>query len=106
MMKDKLMAEKPNSLQAVLERKKTEQEPKPIVDARPKERPEGKSTPRKKENKPSRGGTTLIGGHFPPRVARQLGIIAAEEGATKQALLTEALDMLFVKKGKARIAEL
>ena len=100
------MAEKPNSLQAVLERKKTEQEPKPIVDARPKERPEGKSTPTKKENKPSRGGTTLIGGHFAPQVARQLGIIAAEEGTTKQALLTEALDMLFVKKGKARIAEL
>ncbi len=100
------MVEKPNSLQAVLERKKTEQEPKPIVAARPKERLERKSSPRKKENKPIRGATTLIGGHFPPQVARQLGIIAAEEGTTKQALLTEALDMLFVKKGKTRIVEL
>ena len=48
----------------------------------------------------------LIGGHFPPPVARQLAIIAAEEGTTKQGLLAEALDLLFVKKGKSRISEL
>ncbi len=96
------MTKKPNSLQAVLERKSTEAAadpvpPKPVAnDAKARERPA----------KTGRGPTTLIGGHFAPEVARQLGIIAAEEGTTKQALLTEALDMLFVKKGKARISQL
>lgn len=47
--------------------------------------------------------TVLIGGHFAPEVKHQLRIIAAEEGTTSQALIAEALDLLFVKKGKARI---
>ena len=56
--------------------------------------------------KPRRKNTVLIGGHFPPSVAKQLGILAAEEGTTKQELLGEALDLLFVKKGKNRIREI
>ena len=52
-----------------------------------------------------RKNTVLIGGHFPPSVAKQLGILAAEEGTTKQELLGEALDLLFVKKGKSRIRD-
>jgi len=54
----------------------------------------------------SRINTRLIAGHFDPKVARQLRIIAAEEDRTIQALLEEALDLLFVKKGKAHIGEL
>jgi hypothetical protein len=45
----------------------------------------------------------LIGGHFPPEVQRQLRMIAAEEGTTNQALLAEALNLLFRKKGKDAI---
>lgn len=53
-----------------------------------------------------RANTVLIGGHFMPGVAKQLRILAAEEETTNQALLEQALDLLFVKKGKKRIAEL
>jgi hypothetical protein len=52
-----------------------------------------------------RQGTKLIGGHFPPEVSTQLRILAAEEGATVQSLLAEALEDLFVKKGKGRVAK-
>lgn len=54
----------------------------------------------------ARSRTVLVGGHFAPVVLKQLRIIAAEEGTTNQALLAEALDLLFVKKGKARIERL
>ena len=54
--------------------------------------------------RPGRVGTKLIGGHFEPAVARQLRLIAAEEDTTIQALLAEALDLLFVKKGKTRVS--
>ena len=101
------MDKRQNSLQAVLERKKLE----PAPEAEPERKPKRNAANDRKTNagnaaKPSREGTTLIGGHFGQPVARQLAIIAAEEGTTKQALLTEAMDMLFVKKGKARISEL
>lgn len=99
------MADKGNSLQAVLERKRTEEE-RSATGTVPPKRSIPKIRHRKAQTKRSREGTTLIGGHFPRDVGRQLAIIAAEEGATKQALLTEALDMLFTKKGKTRIAEL
>ena len=57
----------------------------------------------KAARKPSRDKTVLIGGHFPPEVQRQLRMIAAEEGTTNQALLAEALNLLFRKKGKDAI---
>lgn len=57
-----------------------------------------------KARRPGRAGTRLIGGHFPPEVARQLRMLAAEEDTTVQALLEEAIDLLFVKKGKAAIS--
>lgn len=53
--------------------------------------------------RPSRAGKRLIGGHFPPAIAKHLRILAAEEGTSVQALLEEALDLLFVKKGKGPI---
>ena len=52
---------------------------------------------------PSRQGKRLIGGHFPPDVAKNLKILAAEEDTSVQALLEEALKLLFVKKGKGRL---
>jgi len=54
-------------------------------------------------SRPSRSGKRLIGGHFPPNVAKHLKILAAEEGTSVQALLEEALDLLFVKKGRGHI---
>ena len=48
----------------------------------------------------------MVGGHFPPHVLRQLRMIAAEEDTTNQALIAEALDLLFLKKGKDKIGDL
>lgn len=58
----------------------------------------------KKKKKPAKEKTVLVGGHFQPDVLKQLRMIAAEEGTTNQALLAEALNLLFVKKGKSSIA--
>lgn len=80
-----------NSLQAVLE---AAREPEPVE--KPKPEPE-------KFYRPSRDGRRFLGGHFDPKVVRQMKMLAAEEDTTTQALLEEALDMLFVKKGRGRI---
>ncbi len=85
-----------NSLQVVLDRAKLA----PKTDTAPKP-PSNAGNGRAKAG--GRKGTKLIGGHFAPGVSTQLRIIAAEESTTVQALLAEALDDLFVKKGKARI---
>lgn len=53
---------------------------------------------------PAREGQTLVGGFFSPSVHRQLKILAAEQGKSQQALLGEALNMLFVKYAKPEIA--
>ncbi len=83
-----------NSLQAVLDRAKT----------KPAAAPSSPDNPNQTKIKiAGREGTKLIGGHFAPGVSTQLRIIAAEEGTTVQALLAEALDDLFIKKGKVRI---
>lgn len=86
-----------NTLQAMLDRAKaggdTSATPVPTVapiPARPAQA--------------GRQGTKLIGGHFAPEVSTQLRILAAEEGTTVQSLLGEALDDLFVKKGRGRVA--
>lgn len=95
------MTKKPeNALQAVLDRQAipapAESEPSASVA------PEEPASARR----PSREGKRLVGGHFTPDVARQLKLIAAEEGTSIQALLEEALDLLFVKKGKGHIGNL
>lgn len=87
---------KPNPLQAALDR--MERPAPPVTEVAPA--PPALPTP---ERKPSRTSTVLIGGHFPPAVKQQLRILAAEENTTSQALLEEALDLLFIKKGKAAI---
>lgn len=88
---------KGNTLQAMLDRAKvggdTSATPAPIVAPTPA-----------KPTQAGRQGTKLIGGHFAPEVSTQLRILAAEEGTTVQSLLGEALDDLFVKKGRGRVA--
>lgn len=88
---------KGNTLQAMLDRAKTGGDtpanPTPIV-----------APTSSKPAQVGRQGTKLIGGHFAPQVSTQLRILAAEEGTTVQSLLGEALDDLFVKKGKGRVA--
>ena len=91
------MMAKPNALQAVLDRAKaggdTPAAPGLVI-----------ATSAAKPSSSGRQGTKLIGGHFVPEVSTQLRIIAAEEGTTVQNLLAEALDDLFVKKGRGRVA--
>jgi hypothetical protein len=48
----------------------------------------------------------LVGGHFPPEVSRALKITAAEESTTVQALLAEAINGVFAKRGKPEIANI
>lgn len=89
---------KGNTLQAMLDRAKAGSDipaaaPTPISEAAPA-----------KPASSGRQGTKLIGGHFAPEVSTQLRILAAEEGTTVQSLLAEALDDLFVKKGRGRVA--
>ena len=57
-------------------------------------------------HRPSREDKRLVAGHFDPKVAKQLKLIAVEDDTTVQALLEEALDLLFAKKGRALISEL
>ena len=114
------MNQRANSLQAALAGAAAEPEPvKP--KASPKKRApagQGRAVAKKttkpatvadKEKKSSnnsryRDTTVMVGGHFPPDVLRQLRMIAAEEDTTNQALIAEALDLLFTKKGKQKIA--
>lgn len=96
-----------NSLKgAVLGRLANDDEPPPKKPKAIKTKPAKDSIEGKKAAKPSRANKVLIGGHFPPEVNKQLRLIAAEEGTTNQELLEEALNLLFVKKGKALIKDL
>lgn len=94
---------KTNSLQAVLSREALLQEPELKVQEA-KAKPEPETEPKsEKFYRPSREGRRFLGGHFDPKVVRQMKLLAVEEDTTTQALLEEALDMLFVKKGRGRI---
>jgi hypothetical protein len=53
---------------------------------------------------PSREGKKAVTGFFDPAVSRQLKQIALEEDSNIQALLREALNDLFTKRGKSPIA--
>jgi hypothetical protein len=108
------MSARPSSLQAVLERQAAAvtppaPPPAPTPAPPPAEAVEGRAgegaQPSKPERfyRPSRDGRRFLGGHFDPKVVRQMKMLAAEEDTTTQALLEEALDLLFVKKGKGRI---
>lgn len=54
--------------------------------------------------RPSRRTTKHIGGYFDPAVSRQLREIALAEDSSVQALLGEAIDMLFQSRRKPTIA--
>ena len=54
---------------------------------------------------PSRQGKKFVGAYFTPEVSKQLKILAAETEKTSQALLAEALNLLFEKYRKNPIAE-
>ena len=53
---------------------------------------------------PVRVGRRQIAGWFAPEVARQLHMIALEEDTTLQALMAEAFNDVFTKRGKPPIA--
>lgn len=91
-----------NALQAVLDRQAAVPAAEEPV-APPKKAPVKAEAKPEKFFRPSREGRKLIAGHFPPKTAKQLKILAAEEDTTVQALLEEALELLFVKKGRGAI---
>ena len=47
----------------------------------------------------SGGKRKHVGGYFSPDIAKQLRLLASEEETTVQELLTEALRLLFKKRG-------
>ena len=63
-------------------------------------------TPKQTDTKvpPSRRGKRHISGYFDPEVLKQVKIICAEEDKTVNQLLAEALNALFIDKGKPPIA--
>jgi hypothetical protein len=77
-----------NALQAVLD----------------KAAPDARTSPAGPEKfyRPSREGKRLIAGHFDPSTAKRLKLLAAEEETTVQALLEEALELLFDKRSRRR----
>lgn len=101
-----------NSLKAMLDRASSAEEspataatPSDMAGARPRGRDRAATeTAGGKQIKPSRIGTKMIGGHFPPEISMQLRMIAAEEDTTVQALLAEAIADLLTKKAGRKIA--
>ena len=91
------MSAQPNSLQAVLDRQAHAAHP-PAPVRRHTAGDQDSDTG--KFYRPSRDGQRLIAGHFDPKIAKQLKLLAAEEDTTVQALLEEALNLLFLKKGQ------
>ncbi len=81
-----------NPLQAVLDREL------PKGPAAPPPSPEPK-----RFHRPVRDGRRFMGGHFDPKVIKHMKHLAVEEDTTTQALLEEAIDLLFLEKGKGRI---
>jgi len=53
---------------------------------------------------PSRRGKKAIVGHFDPVVCKQFKLLAVEQDKSSQALLVEALNLLFEAYGKQPIA--
>lgn len=97
------MAAPRSSLQAVLDRQALTAPPLPAEAERPRPSAIDREPEGGKFFRPSREGRRLIAGHFDPKVAKQLKLLAAEEETTVQALLEEALDLLFLKKGQGTI---
>ena len=90
-----------NSLQAVLNKSNKSEPTQEITAAIDK-----KVSNKKYKSEIDREKKVLIGGHFLKQVSKQLRFLAIEEDKTNQQLLSEALDLLFVKKGKSKIKDL
>ena len=68
-------------------------------------RPQAVATAEAKATRtPSRRGKKTIAGFFDPAASHQLRQIALDEGSNVQDLLREAINDLFEKRGKLRIA--
>ena len=63
--------------------------------------------PAKKSTKDakSRAGRQFIAAHVLPEAAKQFKLLVVEQGHTTQSLLIEAINDLFTKYGKSRIAD-
>lgn len=93
---------KPNKFEAAFKTKKPAAAPEaPPEPAKQKVADEGASP----HKRPARRGTKHVGGYFSPEVSRQLREIALDEDSSVQALLGEALDMLFQSRRKPTIAK-
>ncbi len=64
-----------------------------------------KEKPSPTTKRPSRLNTKHIGGYFDPAVSKQLRSIGLDEDTSVQALVAEALDMLFQSRRKPPIAQ-
>jgi hypothetical protein len=73
--------------------------------AAPKANPEAETDQKPSSIVYARVGKRLIGGHFDKSVSRQLREMAAREDSTVQALLAEAMNMLFAARQLPQIAE-
>lgn len=100
-----------NSLQAILDREAKAPEAEPAPQPAPAAASKRTSPPQPKPaadapakfHRPSRDGRRFLGGHFEPEVVKQMKLLAVEDDTTTQALLEEALNLLFVKKGRGKI---
>ena len=91
-----------NRLQAVLDQAARQAAPpKPVPVTEPPRAPRRR---RNVEAEEGRGRTILVGAHLPPQYNKQLRLLAAEEECQVNSLIREALDLLFVKKGKTRLS--
>ena len=74
------------------------EQPAPITVA---ETPAPKAPP---ERANGRSGLCFLGGYFTPEAKKQFKLICLEEDKKEQELLAEALNDLFQKRGKTRLA--
>ena len=77
------------------------------AEKRPRAAPpeDAASVPDQRAPQPGRVGKVSVTGYFAPEVRRQLRRLAADADTTIQALLGEALNHLFAKRGVAEIAD-
>lgn len=100
------MSNKKPSLSAALHAATAKPTPPSVVAAAIASPPPQLSTsaPKSQATPPSRAGKKIVSGHFDPAVTRQLKQLALDRESTLQNLLAEALNDLFAKHGKQRIA--
>lgn len=80
---------------------KSRVQPVPEADGMPIEPTQTPS----KHARPSRKSTKHVGGYFDPAVSKQLREIALTEDSSVQALLAEAIDLIFQSRRKPTIAQ-